>query len=169
MKHCHTAGPYASLIVAQFTFIYGGMDPMLLILPGGLMQGALIVVAVCYSGSGRKAARNDLIGIRLWSTLFSDAAWRAGHRASIVYSWCLAAVAVVSFGVGIWLIQWDPPPSDLIVSCYTLGTLLSTLGVIGLMILRAHQAAKKVAIEEVLAEEGDEIDALLDQQHKNDH
>lgn len=144
------------------------MDPMLLILPGGLIQGALIVVATCYSGSGKKAARNDLLGIRLWSTLFSDEAWRAGHRAGIVFSWLLAAVAVLSLAVGIWLIQWDPPPSDLVVSCYTLGTLVATLMVTGLMILRAHQAAKKVAIEQVLVEEGDEIEALLDQKYEKD-
>lgn len=144
------------------------MDPMLLILPGGLIQGALIVVATCYSGSGKKAARNDLLGIRLWSTLFSDEAWRAGHRAGIVFSWLLAGVAVVSLAVGIGLIQWDPPPSDLVVSCYTLGTLVATLMVTGLMILRAHQAAKKVAIEQVLAEEGDEIEALLDQKYEED-
>lgn len=141
---------------------------MLLILPGGLIQGALIVVATCYSGSGKKAARNDLLGIRLWSTLFSDEAWRAGHRAGIVFSWLLAAVAVLSLAVGIWLIQWDPPPSDLVVSCYTLGTLVATLMVTGLMILRAHQAAKKVAIEQVLVEEGDEIEALLDQKYEED-
>ncbi|MDR7346148.1 SdpI family protein [Enteractinococcus fodinae] len=144
------------------------MDPMLLILPGGLIQGALIVVATCYSGSGKKAARNDLLGIRLWSTLFSDEAWRAGHRAGIFYSWLLASVAVVSLAVGIWLVQWDPPPSDLIVSFYTLGTLVTTLVVTGLMILRAHQAAKKVAIEQVLVEEGEEIDALLEQEYEKD-
>ena len=138
------------------------MDPMLLILPGGLIQAALIVVATCYSGSGAKAVRNDLIGIRLWSTLFSDAAWRAGHRAGILYSWLLVAVATISLAVGIWLIQWEPPPSDLIVSLYTFGTLIVFLGVTGLMILRVHQAAKKVAVEQVLAEEGEEIDALLE-------
>jgi hypothetical protein len=37
------------------------------------------------------------------------------------------------------------------------------------MILRAHQAAKKVAVEQVIAEEGDEIDTLLDQEYKKDH
>lgn len=42
--------------------------------------------ALRWSGSGKKAARNDLIGIRLWSTVFSDEAWRAGHRAGIFYS-----------------------------------------------------------------------------------
>jgi len=142
---------------------------MLLILPGGLIQGALLVVATCYSGSGKHATRNDLIGIRLWSTLFSDEAWRAGHRAGILYSWLLGAVAIVSLGLGIWLTRWELPPSDLIVSFYTLGTLVATLGVTGLMILRAHQSAKQVAIEQVLVEEGDEIDALLDQAYATDH
>jgi len=42
--------------------------------------------ALRWSGSGKKTARNDLIGIRLWSTVFSDEAWRAGHRAGIFYS-----------------------------------------------------------------------------------
>ena len=142
---------------------------MLLILPGGLIQAALIVVATCYANSGPRAARNDLIGIRLWSTTFSEEAWKVGHRAGIFYSWLLAVVAVLSLAVGIWLIQWEPPPSDLIVSFYTLGTLIATLVVTGLMILRAHQTAKQVAIEQVLAEEGDEIDALLDQEYEKGH
>lgn len=141
------------------------MDPMLLILPGGLIQAALIVVVTCYANSGPRAARNDLIGIRLWSTTFSEEAWRVGHRAGIFYSWLLAVVAVMSLTIGIWLIQREPPPSDALVSVYTLGTLVSTLAVTGLMILRAHQAAKQVAIDQVLEEEGEEIDALLDEQY----
>lgn len=141
------------------------MDPMLLIFPAGLIQAALIVVATCYSNSGPRAARNDLIGIRLWSTTFSEEAWRVGHRTGIFYSWFLAGVAVVSLTIGIWLIQREPPPSDVMVSVYTLGTLVSTLAVTGLMILRAHQAAKQVAINQVLEEEGDEIDALLDEKY----
>lgn len=137
------------------------MEPMLLILPGGLTQAALIVVATCYGNSGSRAARNDLIGIRLWSTTFSDDAWRAGHRAGILYSWLLAVVASISLAIGIWLIQLDPAPSDVMVSAYTLGTLGSTLAVTGVMIFRAHQAAKQVAIDQILKEEGDEIDALI--------
>lgn len=136
---------------------------MLLILPGGLIQGALIVIATCYSGSGTRAARNDLIGIRLWSTQFSDEAWRAGHRAGIFYSWLLALTAVASFAVGLWLVQWEIPPSDPLISWYTIGTLVITLGVTGLMIRSTHQAAKAVAINQVLDEEGDEIDAIVAQ------
>lgn len=143
------------------------MDPMLLILPGGLIQAALVVVATCYAGSGQMAQRNDLVGIRLWSTTFSDEAWRAGHRTGILYAWLLATVAVASLSIGIWLIRWDPPPDDLIVTAYTLGTLVTTLAVTGLMILRAHKAAKQVAIDQVLAEEGDEIDALLASQDED--
>jgi hypothetical protein len=33
------------------------------------------------------------------------------------------------------------------------------------MILRAHQAAKQVAVEQVLEEEGDEIDAMLAEEY----
>ena len=146
----------------------GGYGPYAADSAGRAYSGALIVVATCYSGSGKKAARNDLLGIRWWSTLFSDEAWRAGHRAAIVYSWLLASVAVVSLAVGIWLVQWDPPPSDFIVSLFIHWHAVATLGVTGLMILRAHQAAKKVAIEQVLVEEGDEIDALLDQEYEKD-
>lgn len=143
------------------------MDPVVLILPGGLIQAAMIVVATCYSGSRERAVRNDLIGLRTWATTFSDQAWRAGHRAGIIFSWLLAAVAVVSFGIGIWLIQRENPPTDLIVSFYTLGTLVTTLVVTGLMILSAHKAAKKVAGEQVLAEEGDEIEAFIAEQYEN--
>lgn len=136
---------------------------MLLILPGGLIQAALIVVATCYAGSGEKAVRNDLIGIRLWSTLHSDESWRAGHRAGILYSWLLALTAVASLGVGIWLLQRDPPPSEFLVTCYTLGTLVGTLIVTGMMIISAHKAAKKVAIEQVLEEDAEIIDAIVDE------
>ncbi|GAA2038812.1 hypothetical protein GCM10009720_19050 [Yaniella flava] len=108
-----------------------------------------------------------MIGLRTWATTFSDEAWRAGHRAGIIFSWLLAAVAVVSFGIGIWLIQRENPPTDLIVSFYTLGTLVTTLVVTGLMILSAHKAAKKVAGEQVLAEEGDEIEAFIAEQYEN--
>lgn len=92
-----------------------------------------------------------------------------GHRTGIFYSWWLAAVAVISLAVGIWLTRWEPPPSDIIVSFYTLGTLIAALGVTALMILRAHQTAKQKAIEQVLAEEGEEIDALLAQEYKRGH
>ncbi|HIY85919.1 MAG TPA: hypothetical protein H9822_05685 [Candidatus Yaniella excrementavium] len=54
-------------------------------------------------------------------------------------------------------------------SFYTLGTLIAALGVTALMILRAHQTAKQKAIEQVLAEEGEEIDALLAQEYKRGH
>lgn len=138
------------------------MDPMLLILPGGLIQGSLVVVATCYSGSREHAVRNDLLGIRLWSTLFSDEAWRAGHKAAIVWSWLIGAVAAVSLGLGIWLIQWDPPASAAVVTTYTLGTLVATLVATGMMIFRAHTAARRVAGQQVLAEEGDLIDAIID-------
>ncbi len=87
---------------------------------------------------------------------------------ALIYSRLLAAVAVISLAVGIWLIQWESPPSDLIVSFYTLGTLIATMVVTGLMSLRVHQAAKKVAIEQVLVEQGDEIDVLLDQEYVKD-
>ncbi len=75
----------------------------------------------------------------------------------------------MSLAIGVWLIQWDPAPSDVIVSVYTLGTLITTLVVTGLMILRAHQAAKQVAIGQVLEEEGDEIDALIDKQYEEEY
>lgn len=141
------------------------MDPMMLILPAGLIQAALIVVVTCHANSGPRAERNDLIGIRLWSTTFSKEAWQAGHRAAIFYSWLLMVAAVLSLTLGIWLLRWESPPSDALVSGYALGTLVSTLVVTGLMILRAHQAAKQVAVEQVLEEEGDEIDAMLAEEY----
>lgn len=144
------------------------MDPMLLILPGGLLQTALIVIVTCHANGGPRAARNDLIGIRLWSTTFSDEAWRAGHRAGVFFSWLLGLVAVASLTVGIWLVQWETPPSDATVSTYTLGTLIGTLTVTGLMILRAHRVAKNIAIEQVLEEEGDEIDALIAKEYESE-
>jgi heme A synthase len=77
-------------------------------------------------------------------------------------------VAVLSLALGIWLLRWEPPPSDALVSGYALATLISTLVITGLMILRAHQAAKQVAIDQVLEEEGDEIDAMLAEQYRDE-
>src|SRR5690625_191727 len=145
------------------------MDPMILILPAGLIQGALIVIVTCYANSGPRAERNGLLGIRSWATTFSKEAWQAGHRAGIFYSWLLGGVTVLSLIIGLWLLRGEPPPSEAIISAYTLETLVSTLAITGLMILRAHRSAKHVAIAQVLQEEGDEIDALLTEKYGDDH
>ena len=134
----------------------------MLLLPAGLLQGAILTIAACYAGShGGKP--NNLFGIRLWSTTFSNTAWQAGHRAGLKYSWILLGLAVVSLGVGIWLVQTATDASPVLVTTYSLGSLISFLFGTLLVVYRTHRAAKTIAINHVLAEEAELIDAIVDQ------
>lgn len=128
------------------------MDPTQPVLPGGLFQAVLITMVACHSGSGA-AARNDLIGIRLWSTMHSDGAGQAGHKAALPWSWAMGFVAVLSFAAGVWLVKQETLLSDAVTTWYSLSTVVSFLGLTGLMIWRAQVVAKNVAIDELLAAE----------------
>lgn len=141
------------------------MDPMTLLLPAGLLQGAILTVAACYAG--RRGTPNNLLGIRLWSTTFSQAAWQAGHRAAITYSWGLLLLSVTSLGLGVWFVQTPLGSNSALVTTYTLGSFISFLGVTLWMIYRAHRAAKAVAIDHVLQEDAEIIDALVEQRLAN--
>lgn len=57
------------------------MDPVNLVLPVGLMNASVITLAVCIGGRNG-SARNSMVGIRLWSTKSSHAAWVSGNRAA---------------------------------------------------------------------------------------
>lgn len=134
----------------------------MLLLPAGLLQGAILTIAACYAGShgGRP---NNLFGIRLWSTTFSVTAWQAGHRAGLNYSWSLLVQASASLGVGIWLVQSTTDASTAVVTSYTLGSLISFLLATLMVVYRTHRAAKAIAINQVLTEEAELIDAIVNQ------
>ena len=136
---------------------------MMLLLPACLLQGAILAVAACHAG--RRGTPNDLLGIRLWSTTFSQTAWQAGHRAAVKYSWCLLLLAITSLGLGVWLVQTPSGSDTALVTTYTLGSFLCFLGVTVWMIYRAHIAAKAVAIHHVLQEDAEIIDAIVEQRY----
>lgn len=126
------------------------MDPLLLLFPGALLQAALVMVVICYLNAGPQAAKTDLIGIRLESTMFSEQAWRTGHRAGIFYCWLLVGFALSSLIIGICLLQWEQMADFAVGAFYILATLVSSLVFMRYIILAAHKAARRV----VLAEDG---------------
>lgn len=69
---------------------------------GWLFTALLVLLVVACVGAARGAIRvNHLFGVRLPILMRSEAAWRAGHRASIVPAACAAAVALTASSVAI--------------------------------------------------------------------
>ena len=67
-------------------------------------------VVMTHSGASGKLARNGIVGIRIPSTMASDAAWRAGHRAAIPIARLTVPVALAgSAGVA----MTDPGSGDI--------------------------------------------------------
>ncbi|HEU0205710.1 MAG TPA: SdpI family protein [Pseudolysinimonas sp.] len=70
-----------------------GLGALAIILPLAIL---LMAVVSQLGGTGR-LPRNGFLGLRIPSTLASDDAWRAGHRAAALPAWCgFAAAAVVA-------------------------------------------------------------------------
>ncbi|MEJ6549776.1 SdpI family protein [Corynebacterium sp. USCH3] len=117
--------------------------------------GALILVtALCFDMARRTAAgtfsRNHIYGLRVASTLASDRAWDAGHRAALPYlralGWGGLVVVVVAVGLvsGFAVSGCDLPEAAVAVP---LGALC--LQVIGMVLatMAANKAAKRVLVE----------------------
>ena len=98
--------------------------------------GVLLIILGRMAAAGR-LPRNGYVGIRLPSTMRSDEAWMAGHRA--------AATALTLSGIGpvalvVIAAATDPgPSSDTIVLIISL---VWTLGLIALGTVQANRAAK---------------------------
>ncbi|GAA3285186.1 hypothetical protein [Nesterenkonia halobia] len=122
------------------------MEPIDLLLPGGLLHAALLTVVICWAG--RTGERSTLIGIRLWSTDSSTAAWQAGHRAALGWARAMLGVAAVSFAVGLALLEGvDDLPGSASV-WHAVGTVAAFLACGALMVRRADQAAKQTLLAE---------------------
>lgn len=97
---------------------------------GGFVAGLLLgpVVTAVMAGIARAAAtgrirRNQLIGIRLPSTMASDAAWHAGHRAAVGPA-CWSLVVLLGADLGAVLLRAMGSSSESL-----------TLGLIALMLI----------------------------------
>lgn len=132
------------------------MEPIDLLLPGGLLHAGLLTVVICWAG--RTGERNSLIGIRLWSTGSSRAAWQAGHRAALGWSWAMLGVAATSFAVGLVLLDGveDVPAGTSV--WHAVVTVVVFLACGALMVRRADQAAKAALFAEY--EETGEVPGL---------
>lgn len=70
----------------------------LIVLP---LTALLIAIASQLGGDGR-IRRNGMIGIRIPSTMSSEAAWKAGHRAATVPAWIgFGATTTIAIAVSI--------------------------------------------------------------------
>jgi len=72
-----------------------GMNSVAYILAAAML---LVVVVTQLAASGR-ISRNGFIGIRIPSTMTSDAAWTAGHKAARLPSWIGFALVAITAGV----------------------------------------------------------------------
>ncbi|GAB3213524.1 SdpI family protein [Marinactinospora thermotolerans] len=62
----------------------------------GLLTAAGVLLAVARSAAKGELERNPMVGIRTRTTLSSDAAWRAGHRAAAPWLTRAAQTALVA-------------------------------------------------------------------------
>ncbi len=73
--------------------MHSGQSALAIIIPLAIL---LMAVVAQLGGTGR-LPRNGFLGLRIPSTMASDEAWRAGHRAATLPTWCgFAAAAVVA-------------------------------------------------------------------------
>lgn len=127
---------------------------MTLIVPIVLLQCALLLFAVCFSArSGSQ--RNDIIGIRMWSTMSSHHAWIAGHRAAAPWTMVVLLVSIVSLGSGIWIYRDEGALPASTVPWHTGLSVIAFLAAVVLVVRRADRAAKRTLADEHLAEEAD--------------
>lgn len=100
---------------------------------GLLIAGALILVIAALGAVGR-LPRNHLAGIRIPSTMRSNAAWVAGHRAATAP---LSLLGISMMGLGLWNATSIEP-------AYTRGLLLLVvLGFGAWGVVVAHRAASR--------------------------
>ena len=100
--------------------------------------GAVLVVVAAVSRAER-LPRNWLVGIRIPSTMMSDAAWRAGHRAG---GPALATAGAVDLALAalLWMLAERPAAVPVIGTFATAATLVGA----GTSVVRARAAALAV-------------------------
>jgi hypothetical protein len=95
----------------------------------------VLIAAMAALGSAGRLPRNHLVGIRIPSTMRTDAAWAAGHRAATVP---VTLLGVSMLGVGLWdMSSLDGPPRG-----HGL-LLLFVLGCGAWSVIAAHRAASR--------------------------
>lgn len=100
----------------------------------------LVTVPSTYLAASGKLKRNGMVGLRIPSTMASDAAWRAGHRAAVPIMWLTVPVAIAA-SVGVATIHPGPQPTAVLL----LGLAVLVMGVIAIVAtFVAGKAARRV-------------------------
>lgn len=116
--------------------VTSGINVLTIILPLGI----LLVAIVSQLGSTGRLGRNSLLGIRSPSTMTSDEAWRAGHRAATIPAWsgftAMGIIALIS-----WVLVDSPAATG--ICTMIIGALFIVTGTWS--IIAASRAARAVA------------------------
>lgn len=127
------------------------MEGTALIAPIVLVQGALLVMAVCISGR-RNSERNHIIGIRTEATMSSQRAWQAAHQAAAPWSVAVLTVSLAALIIGALLYNAQTLPANTQI-WYTSITISAFIILMAVLSWRANEAAKQVVLEEYLREQ----------------
>src|SRR3954466_9343895 len=102
-----------------------------------LLIGGVLIVAIAALGAAGRLPKNYFAGIRIPSTMRSDAAWTAGHRAAAP---ALAGLGLSFIGLGLWDMSSigasAPSAAPLLIVSVVFGTWAT---------VAAHKAARDVA------------------------
>ncbi|GAA1454715.1 SdpI family protein [Nesterenkonia lacusekhoensis] len=128
------------------------MDYALIIASVVSLHAAVIMLAVCFAAGGGME-RNNTVGIRIWSTMSSQRAWTAGHRAAVPWCWASVVISVVFLIVAVVLHRDEERLS----SSLQHAVMWPAVGAVVLVLLVAgwacDRAAKRALVLEHLGEE----------------
>lgn len=127
------------------------MDYALIIAAVVALHASGIMLAVCFAAGGME--RNHTVGIRIWSTMSSQRAWAAGHRAAVPGCWAGVVISGLLLAVAVVLHRDQERLSDSLQHA----VLWPTLSAVALALLAAgwacDRAAKRILVLEHLEEE----------------
>lgn len=114
-----------------------GLESLLIVDKGLAIVHAVLAIAVRFG----RPRRNPVAGVRTSTTLASERAWQAGHRAAQPWFIAAAAVAAVAAGIGWSCLSVGAIDAGLVIAW---AGLLVPLALTIRMVIAANQAASGV-------------------------